>query len=83
VPKQDFYQKRHPYGCQVRVRGIRDDEDKDLNGREGMLVRKWDFGFSDKRYVFGDVGIVIDKENGRAIKANLTANEYEELWDEF
>ena len=64
-----------PYGTSVEVCNIKDEDDLDLNGLVGILVKKWTFDNPDPRLTFGDVGVVVHR-NGKKIKANLRHGEY-------
>lgn len=69
--------KGMPYGARVRIVGITHESDMDLNGRVGVLQRKF---FSDRRFqVFGDIGVLLD-EPSRGVRAiNVCRSEVEVL----
>jgi hypothetical protein len=70
------------HGYRVRVTGITDQEDADLNGRTGIVCAKHFVKVGeDPRTVFGDVGIVLDGDEKMRF-ANLNYGEFEEITDE-
>lgn len=72
----DIYVKGRPYrrGTKIRVINLENNKgDKDLNGKIGKLTTPF------PEIPFGVVGIYIKTKNDVVIKANLAANEFEEV----
>lgn len=68
-----------PYGTRVKIVGITDAEDKDLNGVTGILRRK--FTSPTTKHVFGDVGIKADPHFNIPF-LNVMWNEVKEIYAE-
>ncbi len=70
------------YGRKVRIQGITDIGDTDLNGKTGRLCAKHFINVNpNPRTVLGDIGIVLDG-NEKMKYANLNYGEFEEIKDE-
>lgn len=67
-----------PKGTKVKIRGIR-DEDKDLNGRTGVIRSKVMFPtmFTPASLIFGDIGVTLDKADGADFTEQVNV-----LWQE-
>jgi hypothetical protein len=60
----------------IRIKGITDAEDMDLNGSTGELSPKF---FHDKRNVFGEVGVWLDVPCDGTRMVNVMNTEIEKL----
>ena len=67
--------KKLPAGTRVRLTGITDKEDLDLNGREGVICPKHRFGFKTVHHAFGDIGVALDSKGQYPERVNV-------LWPE-
>jgi hypothetical protein len=62
------------YGDRVRIKGVTDTGDTDLNGKTGELSPKF---FTDKKHVLGDVGVWLDEACDGARQVNVFLREIE------
>lgn len=68
---------RIPFNAKVRIKGIEHKSDQCLNGLTGTLSRKFFTRDGDNKFVFGDVGVVLDKEYDGARIVNVLLSEFE------
>lgn len=54
--------KTLPIGSRVRLEGITDQEDLDLNGRAGRIVPKHRFRARSIDHAFGEIGVALDSK---------------------